>query len=109
MSRSSALVSVAEDPDGEDGFRAARARVAMLKTSSGLWLQQFAQSGELFERDAHGSIVAEQEFLTRVGTPAHLGDTGRENAGQTRIQQAVGDGADAETRAHARQEWRQEF
>src|SRR5512139_146651 len=108
MSRSSALGSVTEEPDVLAGFRAARARVAMLKTSSVLSLQQFGKAWELLQCDADRAIVAEQELLARVRSPANFGDPGRENARQTLVEQAVGDRGNAQARAHARQERREQ-
>src|SRR5688572_26721628 len=98
MSRSSALGRVTGEPDVPSGFRAARARVAMLKTSSLLCLQQFGKSRKLLERDADRAIVAEQKLLARVRSPAHFGDPGRENTGQTLLEQAVGHRGNAQAR-----------
>src|ERR1700752_63893 len=83
--------------------------VPCLETSSPVWLQQFGKAWELLERDADRMIVAEQEFLARVRSPANFGDPGRENACQTLSEQAVGDRGNAQARAHARQERRKQL
>src|ERR1700752_1716311 len=72
-----------------------------LKTSSPLWLQQFGKAWKLLERDADRMIVAEQEFLARVRSPANFGDPGRENACQTPRAQPAGARGTPRARAHA--------